>query len=522
MRAAVYLRVSTDKQDVRNSVARQIAACRAWAASHDVEIVDEHIYQDEEISGSTLARPGVQRIIHILTGAAPPPFDAVLIDDSSRLDRSGNLAALVRLFVDRDVKLIDMESGRDLTDEDEELLVHVKAGLDARDLKVIARRTRAGLAQRALRGFWTGGTVYGYRFTKTPDGTTIQIEPARAETVREIFRKRLAGAGYRDIAIALNETEHRSPRGGTWDATCIRAILRNPKYKGDWTWNVRHWKKLSATSILDPRRPARRVKTRPVSEHVRSIREDLRIIDDEAWAAVTDTFRPRAVGKQPVRSPVSGLARCICGGPIVRGGGVGRLTCGWAKNRGPKVCVNRRAVFEEDVLRSLRSYLTAKLLTPDRVTAFTAKVIRSIKKKNSLKSTATAREDLAARIARLEIEIGRLMAVLADGFQSTSVRTAVAEREAKLHFARQALQTLQLSSSAVMPAEPDKVRARVEEVVAGLGGAPTAVREALRAVAIEILVRDTDAGWSLQVKTRPWVLGAGGDNYPKGGSGGRI
>lgn len=520
MKAAVYLRVSTDKQDVRNSVARQLAACRTWAAAHGADVLEEHVYRDEVASGSTLARPGLQRILKLLRAKAAPPFDALLVDDSSRLDRGGNLAELVRLFADRDVQLIAIDSGRDLTAEDEELLVHVKAGLDSHYLREIARRTRAGLAQRALRGFWTGGTVYGYRFTKTPNGTEISIDPVQAKIVREIYRKRIAGAGYREIAVGLNETDHPSPRGGSWDPTCIRAMLLNPKYKGDWTWNIRQWKKRPESMHAETKRTARRVKLRPASDHVPLLREDLRIVSDSTWSAVAETFRNRKPGKRPTRSPIAGLARCICGGPIVRGGGPGRLTCGWAKNRGPRVCVNKRTVAEADVIGSLVKYLTAKILTPDRVKAMTARVVKAIKKRSGPASTADAQDAARARIARLETQIGRLIAALADGVDSPAIRASVADKEIKLHFARQALQSLSVPSGAIVPADPSRVRERVQATIAGLSGKPEVAREALRTVVAEIIVRDTDAGWRLQVKTRPWVLGAQDDVYPGDGSGG--
>lgn len=517
MRAAVYLRVSTDRQDVRNSVARQFAACRTWAAANGASVLEEHVYRDEVISGSTLARPGLQRILKLLRAKAAPPFDALLVDDSSRLDRGGNLAELVRLFADRDVQLIAVDSGRDLTGEDEELLVHVKAGLDSHYLREIARRTRAGLAQRALRGFWTGGTVYGYKLTKTTDGTTIEIDPDQAKLVRQMFAWRVAGAGYREIALKLNDGPHSSPRGGTWDATCVRAILKNPKYRGDWKWNVRRWRKRPESMHADTKRTSRRSTIRPVADHVTMRREDLRIVADDVWAAVAATFAGSRAGKRATRSPLAGLARCSCGGPIARGGGPGRLACGWARNRGPKVCRNSRTVAEADVIKAIVDHLSGQLLEPSRVQKETARVVRKLARKPGPDAQTSARK----RVAVLEAQIGRLVDAVAEGTDSQAMRAALALREGQLDDARQEVAALRLGPGDVIPADPAAVRRQIKAVIGGLAGDPAAVRDALRTVVSEVIVRDSAEGWRLSVRTRPWVLGAqGGGPYPMDGSGG--
>ena len=84
MRAAIYARVSSELQDTQNSLARQLAACRAWATANHAEIADEHIYCDEAVSGvSLLARPALQRLLQQLGRRGSPPWDVVLVDDDS-------------------------------------------------------------------------------------------------------------------------------------------------------------------------------------------------------------------------------------------------------------------------------------------------------------------------------------------------------------------------------------------------------------------------------------------------------
>jgi DNA invertase Pin-like site-specific DNA recombinase len=314
LRCAVYARVSSDRQDVENSLDRQVHACRKWAAQYGHRIVDP-VYTDEAISGSTtLGRPALQRLLAILSARAPLPFDAVLVDDDSRLDRGGKLASLVEAFQSRGVALVAVDSGRDMTAEGEQLLNHVKAGLNEHYIHEIARRTRNGIASKVRHGYHGGGTIYGYRLipewpeglapqSRSRDnriGTNIAIDEAQAEVVRKIFR--LYGAsdalGFKAIAQKLNADGIKSPRGGFWDLNAVRTVLLNRRYRGDWTWGVHRWRKKPEGLLTEAERqrvlatghaPRQRTR-RPESEHVECRREDRRIISDDLWERVQTRF----------------------------------------------------------------------------------------------------------------------------------------------------------------------------------------------------------------------------------------
>ena len=61
MRAAVYARVSTERQGRDQTIESQLDALRGWAAGHGYELKGEHIYIDEGYSGSRLDRPALDR-----------------------------------------------------------------------------------------------------------------------------------------------------------------------------------------------------------------------------------------------------------------------------------------------------------------------------------------------------------------------------------------------------------------------------------------------------------------------------
>lgn len=71
--AAVYARYSSDRQR-ETSIADQVAVCREAAVRIGYKISAEHVYADEEISGSVSQRPGCRLL---MDGARARAFDAV-------------------------------------------------------------------------------------------------------------------------------------------------------------------------------------------------------------------------------------------------------------------------------------------------------------------------------------------------------------------------------------------------------------------------------------------------------------
>ena len=75
------------------------------------------------------------------------------------------------------------------------------------------------------------GQFLGYR--KGNDGKP-EIDPAKAETVRSIYRMFVDGKTVNAIAKALTEKGIPTPRGkAVWRDTTVESILTNEKYKGD-------------------------------------------------------------------------------------------------------------------------------------------------------------------------------------------------------------------------------------------------------------------------------------------------
>jgi len=60
--AAIYTRVSSDRQKESDTIASQTAALVEYAKAHGYAVPPEWIFQDEGYSGASLVRPGLEAL----------------------------------------------------------------------------------------------------------------------------------------------------------------------------------------------------------------------------------------------------------------------------------------------------------------------------------------------------------------------------------------------------------------------------------------------------------------------------
>lgn len=243
MRAAVYVRYSTDKQSAA-SVRDQFRQCRRAARSGGLAIVA--VFKDRGLSGGTAARPGYQAL---LAAARAGSFDIIVAEDISRLWRSN------AEYGPRSAELSDLGIhlvtcvGDDTRREGWGLMLAIKQAIAEQARRETSYRTRRGLEGRALAGKSTGGRCYGY--TAAGD-----IDPAESAVVLRMFATRKVGASQQKIADQLNAAGVPAPRGGLWRQSTVHGILANPRYAGRVIYGRRLW----STSAADSARKTRRMR----------------------------------------------------------------------------------------------------------------------------------------------------------------------------------------------------------------------------------------------------------------------
>src|SRR6266481_2833661 len=202
MRCAVYARFSSDTQHPASITDQQLACQRYADRQVRWQLLPEHIYADEALSGMGVEhRPAYQRLLAAIAAPARP-FDVLLVDDLSRLSRdAAEMLRLARLLEYTQIMLISVADGIETGTKLSKLTLSVKAIFNEQYLDDLRERTLRGLQGRFARGLHTGGRIYGYRSVPVVDpggrmdaggqpllsGMALVIAPDEARIVRQIF-----------------------------------------------------------------------------------------------------------------------------------------------------------------------------------------------------------------------------------------------------------------------------------------------------------------------------------------------
>jgi site-specific DNA recombinase len=92
MRAAIYARVSSERQERQQTIDSQLAALSAWAQEAGHELMPKHIFRDEGYSGARLDRPGLDAL---RDGVRDAEIDIVAVLSPDRLARKYAYQALI-------------------------------------------------------------------------------------------------------------------------------------------------------------------------------------------------------------------------------------------------------------------------------------------------------------------------------------------------------------------------------------------------------------------------------------------
>ena len=234
MRAAIYARVSTDKQGRDQTIDSQLDALRRWVSSHGHEIKDEHVYIDQGYSGARLDRPALDRL---RDAAREGEFDVLGVYSPDRLARRYAYQVLLLEEFRKaacDVAFIERPISDDPHDQ---LLLQIQGAIAEYERAVLGERFRRGKLHKARAGQWVFGRApYGYRYVPTRDGVPghLEVDDAEAEVVRMLYRWLIdERTTVRQILKRLAAGPWR-PRNGKrlWSNSVVHHILSDPVYTG--------------------------------------------------------------------------------------------------------------------------------------------------------------------------------------------------------------------------------------------------------------------------------------------------
>src|SRR5688572_3535876 len=209
MRVAAYARYSTAEQD-KISIAAQLANVEALCGREGFTIVAR--FQDEARQGSDDRRPGYRAL---LAGLKRGDFEGIVADETSRITRSQ--AELHRLVAELRYReqFLATADGIDTRSETSEIVLSVRAAIDAMESKRIGYRVFRSNKERHKNGYASGGKTYGYSSVQDGDYRKRIVNETEAVVVREIFERFAAGESAKAIAHDLNRRRVPSP-GAFW------------------------------------------------------------------------------------------------------------------------------------------------------------------------------------------------------------------------------------------------------------------------------------------------------------------
>src|SRR5512136_193572 len=186
--AAIYARVSSERQKEEGTIASQTALLLEYARAHELSVPSEWIFEEEGYSGATLARPGLERLRDL---AAEGQIEVVLIYAPDRLSRKyAYQVLLTEEFSRHGVETIFLKSAAAETPE-ERLMLQFQGMIAEYERAQIAERTRRGKRHRAKTGCVNVlcGAPYGYRYIRKSEQAQAYYEVAEAQAavVREVF-----------------------------------------------------------------------------------------------------------------------------------------------------------------------------------------------------------------------------------------------------------------------------------------------------------------------------------------------
>ncbi|KQT31029.1 resolvase [Sphingomonas sp. Leaf412] len=231
IRCAIYTRKSSDEglEQSFNSLDAQREACAAYILSQASEgwspVADT--YDDGGLSGGTLERPALQRL---LADVRAGKIDIIVVYKVDRLTRSLlDFAKLVEAFDAADTSFVSVTQSFNTTTSMGRLTLNMLLSFAQFEREVTAERIRDKIAASKARGMWMGGIPpLGYK----PDGRSLAIVPEHASITKHIFQRYLELKNVRLLADDLITTGIRSPERATSTGKAIggRTFSRGQLY----------------------------------------------------------------------------------------------------------------------------------------------------------------------------------------------------------------------------------------------------------------------------------------------------
>jgi len=243
-KAYSYLRMSTDLQLKGDSRRRQLAASRAYAEEHVLDLLDEFQLEDIGISafkGANIKEGALGRFLDAVTAGSVERGSYLLVESLDRISRQEvmkSLSIFLRI-IEAGINLVTLDDQRvyragktELVDLITSLVIMSRAHEESRTKSQrIAAAWKNKRAQATSRPLTSTCPAW---LRLSADRTRYEVLEERAEVVRSIFRDAVGGIGMFSIARRLNDGRVALfNESNGWHASYVAKILSNRAVIGE-------------------------------------------------------------------------------------------------------------------------------------------------------------------------------------------------------------------------------------------------------------------------------------------------
>jgi site-specific DNA recombinase len=219
-RAAIYARISQDREGAELGVRRQTEDCRREAARLGYTVDD--VYVDNDVSAySGKARPEYNRLLEDI---ASGHIEALVVWHTDRLTRSPRE---LETFIDvaHGIPTHTVKAGMlDLSTATGRMTARITGAVARHESEHKSERQRRKVEELAASGLpLGGGRPFGYEI----DGMTLR--ESEADELRGMVAKVLAGDSLASIIRDLNGRGVLTTREGIWRYSSLRSLLLRPR-----------------------------------------------------------------------------------------------------------------------------------------------------------------------------------------------------------------------------------------------------------------------------------------------------
>ena len=228
VRCAIYTRKSSEEglEMEFNSLDAQRESCEAYIASQRQEgwLLVPDYYDDGGISGGTLERPGLQRLLRDVEEGR---IDVVVVYKVDRLSRSlADFARIIDTFEKHGVSFVSITQQFNTTSSMGRLTLNILLSFAQFEREVIGERIRDKFAASRRKGMWMGGSPpLGYDV----ENRKLVVNQTEAALIRHIFERFVRLGSATTLAADLRADGHRTK---TWTTQKGRVREGRPIDKG--------------------------------------------------------------------------------------------------------------------------------------------------------------------------------------------------------------------------------------------------------------------------------------------------